>query len=232
MRPNIQTTEGMNYIPKKNSLFAAWLANIAGILATSYAAYGVASGDAAALTALNATYQAAYTAATEPTTRTAGTVAAANAARAAAENFVRPICQAIAVNPNLDPEQKIAVGVSTRQSMPAPIPAPVLSPTLGIASAIVGQVTLKQTNPATGKAAKPFGATGLELAAVIGTAFTADPSSAVSKGVYTKPILRLDLTPEQSGLKVSLFGRYTTRSGPGGKSQAGPWSAPLQFVAM
>ena len=222
----------MNYIPKKNAQFGLWLANIAGIIATSYAAYGVASGDAAALTSLNSTYQSALTAATEPTTRTAGTVAAANAARAAAESFVRPICQAIAVDPNITPEQKIAIGVNTRQSMPTPIPAPTTAPTLGIQSAIPGQVTLKQTNPETGKAAKPFGATGLEIAAVVGTAFTADPSAAVSKGVFTKPILRLDLTPEQSGLKVSLFGRYTTRSGPGGKSQVGPWSAPLQFVAM
>ena len=99
----------MNYIPKRNADFASWLANIATILAASYAAYGVASGDAAALTALNATYQAAFTEATEPSTRTAGTVAAANDARAAAETFVRPICQAIAVDPNITPEQKIAI---------------------------------------------------------------------------------------------------------------------------
>ena len=222
----------MNYIPKRNADFASWLANIATIIAASYAAYGVASGDAAALTALNTTYQAAYTEATEPTTRTAGTIATANDARAAAETFVRPICQAIAVDPNITPEQKIAIGVSTRQSMPSPIPAPTVAPSMSIQSAIPGQVTLKQTNPATGKGAKPFGAVALEIATVTGTAHTADPSSAVPRGVFTRPLVRLTLSPEESGLKVSLFARYATRSGPGGQAQVGPWSAPLQFVAM
>lgn len=221
-----------SYIPSKNANFAAWLANIAGILATSYAAYGVASGDAATLTALNSAFQAAYTTATEPTTRTAGSIAAASKARAEAEVFVRPVAVAISINPGLSAEQKIAVGVSTNQSMPTPIPAPIVAPSLGIQSARPGQLTMLATNPESGGRAKPYGATGVELAAVIGTAFTADPSAATPKGVYTKAVCRLELPPEAQGQKVSLFGRYITKSGPGGKAQTGPWSAPLQFVAM
>ena len=222
----------MNYIPKKNADFKVWLANLAALLATSYAAYGIASGDAAALSALNTTYEDAYEAATDPATRTKGTVAAAAEARAQAESFARPLCQRIAVNPNITAEQKIAAGVSTRNAMPSPIPAPTVAPTLSIQSAIIGQVTIGQRNPESGGKDKPYGAVGLELAAVVGTAFTTDPSSAVSKGTCTRPLFRLAFGPEASGQKVSLFGRYVTRSGPGGVAQVGPWSAPLQFVAM
>ena len=116
--------------------------------------------------------------------------------------------------------------------MPSPIAAPVVAPTLGIQSAIPGQATLTQRNPESGGKAKPYGAKGVELAAVVGTAFTPDPSAATPRGSFTKPLMRLNFTPEQQGLRVSLFGRYVTQSGPGGQAQVGPWSAPLHFVAM
>lgn len=222
----------MDYIPKTDSGALSWLQNIATVLATAYATYGVTLAESNTLTGLAGDYDTALTTATDPSTRNETTVAAKDAAKAEAVAYARPLAQRIAVNATLTPAQKLAVGVNTRTATPTPTPAPAIAPGLGIVSAIPGLVIFEHSNPETGKRAKPDGVTSIEVAAVVGTAFTADPSAAVSRGDYTKGLIRVAFAPGESGQKVSMFARYKTRSGPGGVSQVGPWSAPTQFVAM
>lgn len=221
----------MDYIPKTQAAKLAWLVNFATVLATAYAAYGVTSGEASQITALVRDCSDAYTTATAPETRTKPTVAALTTAFATAIVFARPIAQRIAVNSNISPEQKVTVGVNPRTSMPSPIPAPTIAPTLGTLSAIPGQLTIAATNPVSGKRGKPEGTVATEIATSIGTAFTADPTEAKSQGQFTRGRINLAIAPEASGMKVSVFARYRTRSGPGGNAQVGPWSTPLQLVA-
>lgn len=222
----------MDYIPKQDAAAAAWIANFAAILAVSYAAYGCTSGEGSGAATKSNTLAAALEAATNPSTRNAGTVAAKNDAMADAVLYIRPLAQRIAVSNTIDTQAKIDIGVNPRISQPTPIPPPETAPALAIKTAIPGQVTFEHNNPTTGRRDKPPGVVAIQVAAVVGTSHTSDPSAAVTRGDYTKGLIRVGFQPNESGLKVSVFARYKTRSGPQGIAQVGPWSTPVQFVAM
>jgi hypothetical protein len=220
-----------DYIPARDSFFAAWLLNFATLIAATPAAYGLTAPDAVVIGEQNTAFQAAYTAATDPSTRTKGTVAAKDVARAAAELIIRPYAVRISQNNAVTDEAKADVGVTIRKTVPTPIPAPVDAPNLGMQSLIPGQLTAAYNVVGQAGKAKPEGAVGIELVQSIGTVFATDPSQCALVGTYTKSPLRVGYVPEDSGKKVTLFARFVTRSGPGGKAQSGPWSLPLQFVA-
>jgi hypothetical protein len=218
-----------SYIPAADSNASLWMLNFAAVIAASLATYGVDAGTSAQITALSGTFETALQTATDPATRTTATIAAKDSARAAAEAYIRPIAVRISIDPAITPSDKAAAGVTVRADGPTPVPAPVVAPQLGLRSIIPGQATIEATNPTNGTKAKPDGVVAISLAAVVGTAFTADPSSAVPVGRYSRGIMTPSFQPAQSGLKASLFARYETRTGPGGAAQYGPWSAPLQF---
>lgn len=219
------------YIPAKDADASAWATNFATVVAADEVKYQVTVGQSASLVSLAAAFAAALVLATDPATRTSGTIAAKDTARAALEAYARPIATTISINPAIADIDKVAAGVTVRANGVTPIPPPVIAPQLGLRQIIPGQVTLEATNPSNGTKAKPAGVVAVSVAAVVGTAFTADPSAAVPVGRYTRGLMVLAIDPAKSGQKVSLFARYETRSGPGGASQVGPWSAPLQFHA-
>jgi hypothetical protein len=80
--------------------------------------------------------------------------------------------------------------------------------------------------------AKPDGAVGVEIVQSVGTVFATDPGQCSLLGTFTKSPFRVGYGVEDSGKKVTVFARFVTLGGPGGRAQVGPWGAPLQFVAM
>lgn len=220
-----------SYIPASDSLAADWATNFATVLAADEVKYNVTVGQSANLVALAAAFVAAFGIASAPATRTASTIAAKDDARAAFEAYARPIATAISINPDIDPADKVTAGVTLRVNGSTPIPPPTVAPQLGLRTIVPNQFTVEATNPTNGTKAKPEGVVSIVLAAVIGTAFTQDPTAAVTLGRYTRGLMAVAVDPSKAGQKVSLFARYETRSGPGGAAQAGPWSAPLNFHA-
>lgn len=220
-----------DYIPKTDAGFAAWLLNFSLLLTASPTTYGLIAGDAVAVAAVNTAYQAAYPLATDPSTRTAGTVAAKNTARANAELVVRPFAVQISLNNAVTDLAKSDIGVTVRKLIPTPVPAPVDAPNLGINSMIPGQLTAGYNVVGNIGKAKPEGAIGVEVVQSIGTVFSVDPAQCQIVGTFTKSPFRIGYLTEDSGKKVTVFARFTTRSGPGGRAQSGPWGLPLQFVA-
>lgn len=219
-------------IPKKDSAFASWLAVFAAAIVAAPTTYGLTVGDATAINNVNTTFQAAYATATDPATRTAPTIAAKNSARAAAEVLCRPYAVQISLNASVTDEAKVAAGVTVRKTVPTPIPAPVDAPELAVQKAIPGVVTIAAKVPGSTGKAKPTGAIGLEVVRSAGTVAAVDPAQCSFLGTFTKSPLRVDVAPSEVGKTITVFARYTTRSGPAGVAQSGPWSAPLVFAGM
>lgn len=220
------------YLPASDANFNVWLLNFSTKLTASPTLYGLVAGDATAVAGVTTTWSAAYAAATTPATRTPVTIAAKDVARTAAEALVRPYASRISVNSAVLDANKVAIGVTVRSTTPTPVPPPTTAPTLDLKGAISGVQTLNFKQPGAVGKAKPYGVVGVQLFASIGTVFATDPDQAAYVGVATKSPSVQTFAPADIGKKVTWFARWVTRSGPGGQSQVGPWSDPLNLVVM
>lgn len=219
-------------IPRPNNAFAVWLLNFATVFAAAPVTYGYTAGDATAVTNAQLAFQAAHELAEAPATRTTATIADRDAKRANAEYVVRAYAAPISRSRSVTNEQKAAIGVTIPNVIPTPIPAPTDAPELSIQSAIPNLVTIAAKVPGSAGKAKPAGCVGMELRASVGTVAATDPAQASFVAITTKSPLQYAPGVGNSGKIVTLFARYTTRSGPGGVAQAGPWSTPLVFAAL
>jgi hypothetical protein len=220
------------YIPPADAAFANWLTNFNALLTATPTDFGLTAGDAVIVDGVTTTWDAAYALAIDPPTRTVATVADKDAARASAEAIVRPYAVAISLDAGVSNLNKAAIGVTVRSTTPTPIPPPANAPELGIQSAIPLQQTLTFKEPGAAGKAKPFGVVGMEVFRSIGVAPAVDPSLAAYNNTVTKSPFRQSFTSAHQGQVVTYFCRWTTRSGPDGVAQKGPWSAPLALTVM
>lgn len=221
------------YIPARDADFAVWLANLSTLVTAHPTDYGLIAGDAVIIAGVNTPFQAAYLLATNPATRTGPTIAAKDAARAAATATVRPYCVSISLNDGVSDELKLGVGVNLPNPTRTPIPAPLTNPTLTHVGSISGQATIGSADSETPLSkAKPAGAVTMEVRQQLGTAPAVDPDAAAFVGLVTKSPFQMTFEPSQVGKVVTVWGRWRTKSGPAGISQAGPWSAALTFAVI
>jgi len=218
------------YIPPSDGGFADWLLNFATLIAADPTAYGLVTGDATAISAQNTAYQAAYTAATDPTTRTSVTVAAKDNAKVAALAVVRPYAQQINANAAVTDDQRTALGLTVRKTVPTPIPEPTAVPvlTLDMLTPLQAKIQARNSETPTSKA-KPYGATAVEIFQSVGETFATDPDQCSFVNGFSKTPITLDFLAGQVGKKCTLFARYTTKGSYGGAALKGPWSSPLTF---
>lgn len=226
----IQTVK--NYIPAKDADAAAWATNFGAVATADPLALGLTAPNAVTITAAALAFSTALATATDPGTRTSATIAAKNEARAAMELTCRPFAVQVSLDSNVTDEAKTAAGVTVRKTVPTPVPAPSIAPTLAIVSAIPGQATLSARQPGSAGKAKPAGAVGVEIVSVAGTVAAVSPEQASAKMIATKTPFAFSVAPSEVGKVITVFGRYITRSGPGGVAQSGPWSAPLVFSGI
>lgn len=221
------------YIPAQDAQFDSWLVNFSTLLTASPTTYGLTSGDATTVAGVTTAWSAAYLAATDPSTRTSVTIAAKDAARTTATQTVRPLATQISRNPAVDNGDKTAIGVNLPNTARTPIPPPTTVPGLTLVSAIHFQHTLsyKDTSTPTTKA-KPAGAIGLDLRVTIQVGAASDPEAAKPWTVATKSPVIVSFTAPDVAKTATYWGRWATRSGPGGQAQYGDWSAPLSVVIV
>lgn len=219
----------MKTIPASDGGFRTWLLNFSTLLTASPAVFGLVAGDALAVATAYAAYDAAYTSATDPGTRTSATIAAKDTAKASALDIVRPLAVNISLNSAVTDENKVIIGVTVRKTTPTPIPAPVVAPVIALLSATPLVMQLQITPVGAGNKAKPAGCKTIEVARIVGTVAATDPSQLEVVGLYGKtPLIQSFGAPDQGKL-ATFAARYRTQSGPGGVSQAGPWSALVSF---
>lgn len=221
------------YIPAPDADFQAWFLNFSTLLTTAPATYGLVSGDATAVAAKYTAWSTAYVLATNPSTRTSVTIATKDAARSSAEPLLRIYAVQISRNPAVTNGNKTAIGVNLPNASRTPVPPPTTQPALSLVTAIHNLQVLayRDTSTPTVKA-KPFGAIGLDLRQTIATAPGTDPNIANPLGVMTKSPLTVGTVTGDVGKLATYWGRWTTRSGPGGAAQFGPWGAPLTVAIV
>jgi hypothetical protein len=216
------------YIPNSDADFASWLSNFAAVIAASPTTYFLAAGDAAAISAQQALYNAAYLAATSGSTRGPATVAAKDAARTTATQIVRPYAVTIAGNPAISNDDKVAVGVTVRSTTKTPVPPPTTAPVLSLVSAVPNALNFQYRDAAAPLLKqKPAGVIGLQLNVAFGTVPAVSPDATAFLLTATKTPFTVDTTG-QTGKVATFYARWVTRGGPAGIQQNGPWSA--QFV--
>lgn len=221
------------YLPAPDAAFDAWATNFATLITAVPATYGLVAGDAVAINAVVTPWHAAYIAAINPVTRTSVTIAAKDAARTAAEPVLRGYATTISRNPAVSNDDKTAVGVNLPNSARTPVPPPVTQPALTLdgVNHNTQQLSYRDTTTPTTKA-KPPGAIGLELRQTIAVGPAVDPNAATPYGVITKSPVVIGTSNGDVGKIATYWGRWTTRSGPGGLAQVGPWSAPLSVAVV
>lgn len=220
------------YIPPKDADFNDWIVNFSTLLTANPTNYGLIAGDATAVATVKNAWVTAYTAAVNPATRTSATIATKDGARATAEATVRPYAIRIRDNASVSDALKIGIGVTVPNLVPTPIPAPTTAPALSIVSAIPLTQTLAYKEVGSLGKAKPFGAIGVELWRAIGLVPAVDPAQCTFVGIHTKTPLTQGFESGDQGKIVTYFARFSTRSGPAGVAQTGPWSSPLSMVVM
>lgn len=221
------------YIPSQDAAFDAWLANFSALITAVPANYGLTAPDDVIIAAAYTDWNAAYLLATNPATRTSPTIAAKDAERALAEQIVRPYAISISRNPAVTNLNKTAVGVNLPNTARTPIPPPLTVPGLTLIGAIhfVHTLGFRDTSTPTTKA-KPFGAIGMELWRTLAVGPATDPATATQIGVLTKSPNTIGYTSPDVGKTATYWGRWVTRSGPGGNAQQGPFSAALSALVI
>jgi hypothetical protein len=222
-----------SYIPPKDADFDVWLQNFSTLLTATPTAYGLIAGDAVVVAAQYTAWHAAYLAATNPTTRTSATVAAKDGARVTAVATIRPYAQQISKNMSVTDALKIGIGVNLPNNVPVPIPPVATSPALILQSAAPQQHILQYRDSTTPLSkAKPFGAIAVEIWRAVGVTAAVDPSACALYARWTKTPNISSFAVGEVGKTATYFARWVTRSGVGGQSAPGPWSAPLVAIVM
>ena len=220
-----------SYIPATDAGFDAWTDNFATLLTADPTAYGEDAASALAVQNAYDAWAAAYLLATNPGTRTSPTIADKDAQRVNLDAAARPVAQRINARSSVTNTQRSDLGITIRKTTRTPVPPPATAPEVVLRSLIPGVAELQirdSTTPTT--KAKPAGVIGCELWVKVDTVPTPDPTEASLVKITTQTPNTLTFTPLQAGLIASVFGRWTTRSGPSGVAQVGPWSTATSFT--
>jgi len=216
------------YIPPKDADYDAWLTNFSALITASPTTYGLTAPIAVIIAAQQTAWNGAFVTATTPATRTSVTIAAKDAARVASEAVIRPYAQQVARDPGVTNGDKTALGLNLPNNVPVPVPTPTIAPTINITAIQPLQITLDIRNPFTPTSkAKPPGTIGIQVWTNVGTVAATDPSQCTLAETFTKNPNTLDFSAPDRGKIVTVFARFATRGGQGGKSLLGPWSLPV-----
>lgn len=221
------------YIPAPDADFLAWMDNFATLLTADPTAYGEDAPSALVVQNAFDAFDAAYTLATNPATRTSPTIADKDAERVNLDAAARPVAQRINARSSVTNTQRSDLGITIRKTTRTPVPAPVTAPALTLRSQIAGVANLQirdETTPTT--KAKPAGVIGVDIHVFVGDTPPVTYEEFPLEKTTGKTPNSLSFAGAQSGETANVVARWTTRSGPGGVAQKGPWSVPLTFVIM
>lgn len=218
------------YIPPRDPELRVWGVNFATLISALPSTYGLGPADAATIQGVVDAFVGALDAYT-PESRNATLVQAKNTAKQVMLGTCRTYASQIRLNPGVANDDKLALGLNLPNNSPTPIPAPETNPLLVVIGATPGSHTLRFADSNTpDKRSKPFGAVAINLYRSIGLEPVTDSSGALFYGSFTKqPVVSL-FTAADAGKWCTYFGRWVTRSGPGGQAQEGPFSGAASFI--
>ena len=215
------------YIPSKDALLNAWLANFSTLLTASPSTYGQTSTTASSVAAAVATWTAAYSLVTSPTTKTATTVAAKNTAKVTVLATVRPVAQNISLNPGVSSGSKTSIGVNPRTSTPSPVTPPTSNPVLTIQSAAQQSIILRYRDSAASVSvkAKPYGVKQCRIVGGPSVTPVTDPTTLPLLSQATKSPVQITLGSSAVGTQYYFAAQWVTQTG-----GVSPWSPIVNFT--
>jgi hypothetical protein len=215
-----------DYIPRPDAQALGWMRTFAAGISANSAAYMVSAAEAAGIQGAVDTFAAAYADAIDPAQRTPVVVAIKDDARNAAAQLCRQYATLIKHNAGISDADKIAIGVRPVNPNRKPILCPRTQPTLNVVAATLGTHTLRFADSLTPEnAAKPFGATELQLFVAVGADAITDPAQARFYNKFTKNPVGIAFAHADNGKQASYFARWAGRRG-----DFGPWSNPVSFA--
>jgi hypothetical protein len=215
------------YIPPKDAALDSWSANFSTLITADPATYGLVTGDAVAIASVVNAWHAAYLLVTSPSTKTASTVSAKNVARVSMLGTVRPYAQTISLNAGVTADNKIAVGVNPRTSVPTPVTTPTTYPLLTVATALALQHIIRYRDQLASPSvkSKPYGVLAVQLFGNASATAITDPTTLMYlQSVPKSPFLQA-WPSGTAGQKAYYSARYVTRKG-----LLGPWSPIVSFT--
>lgn len=223
----------MSYLPTADLMYQAFVVNFAALLTADPAAYGEDAASALIVQTAVDDFVAAMTLATDPTTRTSPTIADKDYKRALCTARMRPVAMRINALASVTDLQREALGLTVRKTDKTPVPPPATAPSLAVIAITPGinKLAIADETTPTSKA-KPAGVTGCEIFRAVGAVPAVDPAAASYFARTTKTPVSLSTAGTTPGQTVTYFARWTTRSGPSGVAQHGPWSLPLAIVSL
>jgi hypothetical protein len=172
-------------------------------------------------------FDEAFRVASNKATRSSTDVQAKDQARWAAEKFCQGVARRIAWTMGISDADKRAIGVNPPNNTRTKIHVPQTCPVLTFVGGTPLSHTLRyadSTNPS--RAAKPFGAIGLQLHHAIAEGPVRDVRLAMFSGIHARNLFGVAFEPQYRGKTATYWGRWIGR----GNQQVGPWSLPLSMT--
>jgi hypothetical protein len=214
-----------SYLPSREADLDNWLNNFKTLIAANPTNYGLAAGDATAITTAYTNWHTAYQAAVNPTTRTKATVQTKNEQKAVVLGVIRPYVSTIQANHAVSDALKIGLGLRVRDTVPTPVPPPSTFPLLTITEPMRGMQDVRAADETTpNKRARPSGAAGLLLFRAVDAAPVSSPDDARFLSFVTRSEFASTFDPADNGKTATYFARWTNAKG-----EVGPWSAPVSM---
>lgn len=192
---------------------------VAGITADP-SAYGLVAGDASALQVYVTAYDNAFSLSNDPATRTPVTISAKDDAKNALKPQLRRLGNLIQANPAVSNDDKIAIGLTVRDTIPTPVSAPTSFPLISILNATPfnHNIAVNDSDTPTTKA-KPAAAIALEWHAKASATPITDPELIEYAGLETVSPFQMTWSAGDVGKTAYYAARWITRTG-----LVGPWS--------
>jgi hypothetical protein len=207
-------------IPTTLSGIAAFVTNFESKITAAPATYGLLAGDALNIKNVVDPWHAAYLVAAAPDA-TSAQVAARNALYDPMNSTVRAYYRMIQANQSVLDGNKVALGITLRDTVPTPIPPPSTFPLISLIPSAPGALVVRYADSLTPDARKrAAGSIGLQCFGYIGDAPSDDVTLSNFRRFITRQPFLLDLTGH-SGKCLTVWARWQNAKG-----EEGPWSAP------
>lgn len=203
-----------DYIPSKDEDLRAWANNFQTKLAAAPSTYGADSYAATDVTAAYTAFAAALTAATNPSTRTASTVQTKDDKRANLVTQLRKWSAVAQSFPAITPTNLQDLGLTVRDTTPAPVPAPSTQPVVSIEKYLPNQHQLRIVDSATPTSrAKPAGAKFAEVYVKRGTTPPASIADCTFAGPASRFLFSASHPPADAGKTAYYLTRWINAKG-------------------
>lgn len=208
-----------DYIPSNDADLLAWGANFSSLISADPVSFGLSAAIATNLAGKQTAWANALEAATNPTTRGGSTVLAKDTQRADFVAYCRLLARAIQGTLTVTNQQRYDLGLTVRDTEPAPIPPPSASPGLDIIETVGNTVRIRlHDSTSTTRRGKPAGVAGAAIFAFAGPVAPTDEAGWVFQGNTTRTTFNVTFPPSTApGSKVWLCAFWFNA-----KAQSGP----------